>query len=370
MDDDITAPSDPIEATPADQHPIDRGTNPRRTAMIAGVMGLSLGLGIAGLVFGLQASRAPEPEPAAVVIDEPEPAVEEEPPPEEPAEPEPLPPPDPQTVDWRALEWRADCFYGEWDRAPGLPTDFDDGSYGYAFDPANAIYSVEIDGGIYEDLTGDGAPDAIFPVDCLSNYNTRSIAVWTWDDEEWVQLPQVYAYDKSTGYVDTITVTDGAITVATREPRPGDEQPWLNDAGYPVTVETAYRWGGTAWIASELSRNEPAPAPAAAPRSSCSQEPTTPEAATKCLIAAINAGDAALASTVAEPSVVSELLSQANSYGPIDWEFSGCRDSGSGMTCWWETPLPPDADYHGVGIEMGVAKQGRTYVMTWIAYYG
>ena len=118
---------------------------------------------------------------------------------------------------------------------------------------------------------------------------------------------------------------------------------------------------------------EEAPEPAEEPEAhgatlpECDEAGTSNEDAARCLYAAVGAGDAVVAGTVAAPEVVEELLEVSEYEGFALWEFTGCADPllldpSTGVSCTYHEPAFGDLP-HGVEIEFAMGtRDGQPYV--------
>lgn len=231
------------------------------------------------------------------------------------------------------------------------------------------VFSVWVDDVVYGDLTGDGHDEAVFETQCFhGNASEQMLEVWSLDDVgQPVLLPVVATWNKFTGVIESFTVVDGVLRVATAEGVPGDEAPHLN--GYPVDVVTEWRFDGASWSATETSRSAP-PVLAA-----CIAPNSTPESAVTCLFEAVTSGDHGAALLVADVVVVQAFI-DAHEEGWLDhWEFTGCGEPillmpASDLACFFYDPPPEGSPFHGSVIELSVESASKGWFLTELGYVG
>jgi hypothetical protein len=355
--------------------------------LTVGVVGL-LALGATGVVLATQsdedgAVEAPA-EPVALTGSTPRSELAPEPEPERSAVPVDL-----AEVAWEEQVWTAPCAEpGEPSRLTLSPSAAFGELSGSVDGPTASepmTYTVELERALFGDVTGDGLDDAVFTTHCSRGEDVGSyVEVWAHDrNGEPTQLPPVVAYTERQGSIDDVEIAGGSLLVHTSEPASGDDTP--DHDGHPVLVVTAWSFDGRGWVAEERSRTdtaprpdpEPDPEPEAEPgpeatgaRSpdvvpGCADAAASDEATVHCLIAAVNAEAYDVAAEIAADDVVATLR-ESRAGGPIDWEFNLCE----GASCWFSQP-PPDPQWHGVGIEMGMedADDGSPFV-AWVQFYG
>ena len=302
----------------------------------------------------ISAISAAANDPEAATVPAPEASLEE---PDEATVPETVFT-DLATVDWVDQIWSTECTNESGVRDVPLTYDEELGGVrrptGGALTP---VYVVELDRVVYGDVTGNGQPDAAFVTQCVFASAEYFVEVWTHDDEgQPLHLPPVRHFSKFDAVVDRLEANEGRLRIHSREGLPGDDAPHLN--GYPIDVVTDWTFVEGTWRGEERSRSEPPTAVAG-----CETPNASPEDAALCLVAAVNAEDYELAGAAAGPMVV-EFMRDLRGWGLVDWEFNGCTD-----TCWFYEPSL-DPQYHGVGIEMGLAHRDGGVSIEWVETYG
>jgi hypothetical protein len=355
--------------------------------LTVGVAGL-LALGGAGVVLATQGDgegvvEAPA-EPVALTGSTPRSELAPEPEPERAAVPVDL-----AEVAWEEQAWTAPCAEpGEPSRLTLSPGAAFGELSGSVDDPTSSepmTYTVELERALFGDVTGDGLDDAVFTTHCTLGEDVGSyVEVWSHDqDGEPTQLPPVVAYSDREASIDDVEIAEGSLLVHTSEPASADDTG--DHDRYPVLVVTAWSFDGQVWVAEERSRTdtaprpepepEPAPAPEPAPEATgapspdavpgCEDAAASDEATVRCLIAAVNAEAYDVAAEIAADDVVAALR-ESRAGGPIDWEFNVCEAA----SCWFSQP-PPDPQWHGVGIEMGMEEAGDgSPFVAWVQFYG
>jgi hypothetical protein len=184
------------------------------------------------------------------------------------------------------------------------------------------------------------------------------LIVWTLDDGQPVQLPEIRMGSDRATELDAFEVIDGVIRAHTREPDPGA----FRADEYLIEVATDWTFDESGWNSQEISTvdTRPPPEPPSAALTGCETR-TRRGRARRCVwVAAVNAGDYELASTVATPEVVEFGCEARATWGPNEWEFNGCSE-----TCWFCSPSG-DPQYHGTGIEMGIGTRDGGTIIEWI----
>jgi hypothetical protein len=355
--------------------------------LTVGVVGL-LALGGAGAVLATQsddvgAAEAPT-EPVALTGGTPRSELVPG------SEPEPAAGPvDLAAVAWDEQVWTAPCAEPRGSSGVTLSASAARGELSGSVDgpsPSERMtYRVELDRVLLGDVTGDGLDDAVFTTHCSRGEDVGSyVEVWAHDrNGEPTQLPPVVAYSERQGSIDDVEIAEGSLLIHTSEPASGDDTP--DHDVHPVLVVTAWSFDGQDWVAEERSRTDTAPRPDPEPDPEPEAEPApeatgapspdvvpgcvdaaaSDEATVHCLIAAVNAEAYDVAAEIAADDVVAALR-ESRAGGPIDWEFNLCE----GASCWFSQP-PPDPQWHGVGIEMGMEDaDDRSPFVAWVQFYG